>query len=569
MSFNPKETRPLTSSFFFPLSKLTTLPEQSESSFRPCMTTPFAIEVIEESVEKLHQVSPSQKRERLLDGARVAATPAFFRDLLDITNKYGFPEPMRWSTPSEKTQLLFTGRSYDKVSFNTPSRTATVDLTDTSLNLKVGADKAWIKMFEGRLKNLIKADNSEQLRKELRLLLLDFYFENRERKKFNETFTGLLTDLRESSLTFIQKKYFPQNGRVRTRSSSLEALDLISSSSSSKTAGAISAGEGYSAFTKVASSTKAIPSIAVPAEATLPAFITTFIQIFNNETPINIEPIIENEQQEIINDILENQCSNRVVKKDESLRLLVHLKNESRMKKGKSFNAHVMTTKNLAPFLNKMAKSDDFEDNKRIQIINRSVAHHYTALDLELKNNAWKCFIMDASNSMELGNIRNQLLEAKVKNIVEAFTPHCTEFQKELQADQHNCWVFAFDHILQSSKIDIFKLLEEKTNFTESSFTHISWFDLPRKFIRNAQSTKLLQAYASLNPEEWSEPYKNFSSFGEYMTSKVQEVDIKGTRKPVNANTVLRAELYRGKIRSAIKNLSPAEISDIVSAQPF
>ncbi|MFT4553151.1 MAG: hypothetical protein ACI9S8_001787, partial [Chlamydiales bacterium] len=35
--------------------------------------------------------------------------------------------------------------------------------------------------------------------------------------------------------------------------------------------------------------------------------------------------------------------------------------------------------------------------------------------------------------------------------------------QKELQADQHNCWVFAFDHIVQRSKIDIFNFLNKKT----------------------------------------------------------------------------------------------------------
>jgi hypothetical protein len=51
--------------------------------------------------------------------------------------------------------------------------------------------------------------------------------------------------------------------------------------------------------------------------------------------------------------------------------------------------------------------------------------------------------------------------------------------------------------------------------------------------------------------------------------SKIQEVEADGSRKSVNASTVLKAEDYRGKIRSALKDLSSAEVANIVFEDPI
>ncbi|MFT4553149.1 MAG: hypothetical protein ACI9S8_001785 [Chlamydiales bacterium] len=535
------------------LEPLEPLEDTLRSSFRQCVTTPFAIQVIEESVEELHEFPLIGDRENRLDGARIVANPSFFLGIQEIVNKYGFPGRLSLTA---KTEIPFTQNYCHAVHKYSPSGSAAVDLSDTSLNLKDGAEEAWHKMFETKLEELVRADSSKKLRNKLRLLLVNYYLDNRIRKYFPKSFRTLLTDLRENSLTYLQKKYFPTHGRMRARSSNLEALDLVSSSPKVQVS-PLNHSDHYPF------------QIMIPAKASLPGFVTTFLQIFNNETSIPIEAMYEREQEEIIHDILENQCSNRVVKKDEALRLLIHQKGTSRLLKGNKFNAHVLTTDKITPFLKKTMQSPSLQDNHRFQILVRGVAHHYTALDIELKNGHWNCFIMDASNSMELRNIKEQLHEAGVEKIIEAFTPQVEGLEKELQADKHNCWVFAFDHIVQSSKIDIFKLLNEKCDALDSCYTRISWLDLPRHFIRNAQSTHILNLYSTLNPAEWASPHKGFSSFREYMDTQVQEVVIKEERRPVNASTVLKAEVYRGKIRSAISSLSSAEIANIVFEGPI
>ncbi|MFT4553680.1 MAG: hypothetical protein ACI9S8_002321 [Chlamydiales bacterium] len=340
MSYDSTKVNPFSQSYSIAVSSPNVQSNPSHQLTRSAVTTPFAIQVIEDSIGG---TDPSVERESSPEGARVVATPDFFRDLQEIAFKYGFLAPNCPTPPMKKSQILFSVRQESKAPLNLPPPSAPVDLSDISLNLKDGSNRAWDEMFQNSLEELAKANSAENLKNNLRKLLVNFYFDNRLKKKAPSSFSNLLTDFRINSLSYLQKKYFPIHGRMRAHSSSFDALDLVSSSA--KVQPLPPDHTENSLFKNTASSIKSV------SEASFPSFVTTLLQVFNNETPIDIAALYKIEQEEIVNDILENQCSNRVVKKDEALRLLIHLKTESREKKGGKFNAHVLSTEKLAPFL--------------------------------------------------------------------------------------------------------------------------------------------------------------------------------------------------------------------------
>jgi hypothetical protein len=509
----------------------TASPSTSPNHQRRMLSTPFASNVIARSLQRAP--TPSGIRRQSSFEGRIILNATFFEDILAIFATNDSPSP----SPRGLVRAIHISSESSLPICSNPNHSQVNALLDIFSNLKEGADEAWIKMFTENLEAMKCADSSENFRTKLRKLLIDFHFENSLVKKMPDYFLSLLRDLREFSLRDLRNKYF----------SMVE----------------------YSKLSYVSALKESKATERRTANSHLP--ITTLFQIFNMESPIDIATMIQKEEEEIIDDISKNQCSDKVIKKDEALRLLIHLKAEKRKKTRRHFSANVMTISNIAPFIDGLKQDPACGDYQRFQIICRSPGNHYTALDLEFREKAWTCFIMDASASGELETIKKSLRSVGIQTIIEAYTPMIKGEQKELQSDDHSCWTFAFDHAAESSKIEnLFSLLRKMPSTTRKNAVDLSlsWFDLPPQFLKNAQSTDLINAYASRYPETYLSPYKKYPSLKDFFDSKIQEVEIKGSRKAVNVSVVLSTERKKRKIRLYLKRVSSSQVFTILSNIP-
>jgi len=281
--------------------------------------------------------------------------------------------------------------------------------------------------------------------------------------------------------------------------------------------------------------------------------------IFNLRSDIfDITPLLEREITEVKTEILETQFLAKAVKRDEAMRLLIYQNASLRL------NAHIVSIFELEQFLMNIVKSDA---PFRIQIIVRSIANHYTGLDLERRDGRLICFIMDASSSCEVAPILECLKSFEINMILDTFTPEISAELRLLQADSHSCWIFSLDHVIQSSKFsNLFDFLESRTREPLVDGYHIiSWFSLPPQFLRNTQSIQLLDSYVDQNPEECADAYEDAYSFVNYIESKTQAVHAsEGVSKAINVSTILSVESYKQIVLELMKNLSPSEFSSII-----
>jgi hypothetical protein len=85
-----------------------------------------------------------------------------------------------------------------------------------------------------------------------------------------------------------------------------------------------------------------------------------------------------------------------------------------------------------------------------------------------------------------------------------------------LQNDTDHCPLFAFDHAVQLSRIDLFShcmhLLQAQaiTQQENSSFISLSWEKLPIPFVQHAQTLKLLEKHAQENQRDLKADYPIF-----------------------------------------------------------
>ncbi|MFT4553303.1 MAG: hypothetical protein ACI9S8_001941 [Chlamydiales bacterium] len=214
-----------------------------------------------------------------------------------------------------------------------------------------------------------------------------------------------------------------------------------------------------------------------------PKFVETVANILNDERVINFNDLLNGETAEIVTDVCRNQFPSGPKNRDQSLRLLIHLTDSKRKEKGSRFDAHVLPTRDLTSFLNKVSLKAGDGGNRRLQVMTRSVANHYTGLDLELKDGSWQCFIMDGADSDELEGVFTALEEAGVERIFKAHCPN-VKGRTKLQVDTESSLVFSFDHIIQSSKNEaLFDFLEEsEQNTLVSWLDHKAW---PNAFFAN------------------------------------------------------------------------------------
>lgn len=120
---------------------------------------------------------------------------------------------------------------------------------------------------------------------------------------------------------------------------------------------------------------------------------------------------------------------------------------------------------------------------------------HFTAADIYIKASKngleKKAIVLDASGDFRGMNTAFVL----AKNNVSVFYG---SGESKIQRDTFSCPLFAFDHVVQLSKLDsIYTFLEQHKNLKEITpgFNSLDWTDMPYPLVWNAQSMRFLEDY--------------------------------------------------------------------------
>lgn len=175
----------------------------------------------------------------------------------------------------------------------------------------------------------------------------------------------------------------------------------------------------------------------------------------------------------------------------------------------------------------------------RYQLIIR-YDNHYTAVDIDKRNNPPSCLILDAA-----GDSRYTFysLNAFFLNyecaVVNGFS---MDENKNIQRDKHSCSLFALDHCIQLSytESDFHKFIfNNASKKTDDHFAKIPWDALPPNFLWNAQLPSFLKQYEisvkKTAPSLLDQKMPNGLSYNEYLACGLVSY-------PVNDALVIRNE---------------------------
>jgi hypothetical protein len=223
-------------------------------------------------------------------------------------------------------------------------------------------------------------------------------------------------------------------------------------------------------------------------------FLDELIKVLKTHVLV-INRNIEVEKDNLKNTIVSSQFEWSPVQRDEMLRLLMNSYKKGRHSVNKDFDGYVIDFTELPIFIDTMEKWRYLQDSPiRLQVMVRNEVH-YTAVDIELSNHERKCCLMDAYGEPKANFIEEAFKRAGFK----VFTIGTGE---TLQKDTRSCSIFSLDHLLQSAKHpNFFKLIENAAYYdSEKNVWKVSWYDMPARFVKYAQSQDFFQTYAEKNP---------------------------------------------------------------------
>lgn len=224
------------------------------------------------------------------------------------------------------------------------------------------------------------------------------------------------------------------------------------------------------------------------------AFLSRLTDCLTNHAA-TLEKMGDIEKARLKSLITSSQLEWSPVKRDEMLRLLMHKCSLERQGKGKSFQGYVIDVSELPAFIQALEMGGlKGPAHKRVQLMVRNEVH-YTAVEIEWDPKARKCCIMDAYGEPKALVVEKAFIQAGFQ----VFTVGTGE---TVQKDTRSCSIFSLDHLLQSSKRpEFFAFLEQAAKFhPDENVWKISWYDMPARFVRFAQSEDFIRQYSIHNP---------------------------------------------------------------------
>lgn len=249
----------------------------------------------------------------------------------------------------------------------------------------------------------------------------------------------------------------------------------------------------------------------------------------------------------------------------EHLRVLIETEKQKRDLQGETFNCYAIDFDDLQYL--KIAGPSSRLSNfpKRFQLIIHDTGH-YSTVDVSLANTS--CVLLDAANDPRSNNLASQLkaIGLKVTQAYKNTYPDGTTNNQ--QRTPGCCSIFAFEHAIQASKIDIhLKLagLKDILGFSntklekQGAIKALYWEQLPCEFLQNAQSllwldrhvfnkkTILTKITGKINPD--------LRKVREYIRRHVEQVPAKGQSERKYKNLKLISNKDTKLQNGAIKNL--------------
>jgi hypothetical protein len=244
-----------------------------------------------------------------------------------------------------------------------------------------------------------------------------------------------------------------------------------------------------------------------------------------------------------------------------AINLLVHLEQQ----KNSKLNCRVMDISDFPQNLEKALDCTDLTEgqSKKIQFIvhNRG---HYTTVDFKLAANDKKCIVLDAANDPRMAEIIVHLNKSKAfypsPNQLFVATNSKTGFN--IQSDFSSCPVFALDHAMQISKMDIYDHLQV---ISEKEKT-IDWIDLPVKLVWNAQSATWINKYKEKHHDSVDLTELNTKASDARVKTYINPVKQKESKCLDTTDRLF--ESYGKQIKDHLKIVSDHEIQRVFKSTP-
>lgn len=261
----------------------------------------------------------------------------------------------------------------------------------------------------------------------------------------------------------------------------------------------------------------------------------------------------------------------------EGLKLLVYMEKTKRAYRGQDFDCLVTDMTDLENILAEITRPTFIPpqaETRRIQLIIH-IELHYLTVDFKISKDQNQCFILDAYNDQRMSKV----LE-KLKNHIDIiYIATCKESVRKnrhgeivtrkdtLQMDAHSCPMFAFDHALQISLLDIYAELAIQTRH-ENGTRNIDWDDLPPPLVWNAQSYEWLNEYREKHVDIVDAPLFPLS-FNQYLKqhekySEILEGEKRGQFKLENGAINDLFYDHGLRAREFIKNNNQRDLTNIV-----
>lgn len=220
----------------------------------------------------------------------------------------------------------------------------------------------------------------------------------------------------------------------------------------------------------------------------------------------------------------------------EAINLLIELEQNRRLKtQEKPFNCYVYELKQMADSsfdasdlqeaILRFARNVNVDkEPARLQLIIKNIGH-YTGIDIQIASTGNRCLVLDAASDLRMFIILNRLEELTQENgkplFKKIYLPIYDTPEMRMQMDIMSCPIFAFDHVCQSSKLDVFSELKSLRLSGKSST--LSWMLMPPELVWNAQSVLFLETYRENNAAKYfSDGSARGQAFDQYLIAGQQ-----------------------------------------------
>ncbi|MDR3491382.1 MAG: YopJ family acetyltransferase [Gammaproteobacteria bacterium] len=254
-----------------------------------------------------------------------------------------------------------------------------------------------------------------------------------------------------------------------------------------------------------------------------------------------------------ISQVLQNQSSRIGLNNGfglASMNVLIAIEKQKRP----NFNCQTIDITELNKSLDQLFKNykqipEDISHRAQLIINNGS---HYSTVDFHISREGVQFILLDAANEPRVAAILDIFM--KRDEFTEGFQ---VGTDRGIQKDYLSCPIFALDHAIQISQLDLY----EDLLTIQNEYSQITWFDMPPELVRNAQSPSWIQEYKEQYLRDHAEisPQELDAKFPPAINKVIRHAKSGKESNCLNSTDIL-FEKYSKNILKFIKDVSPEEL---------